>query len=257
MDQVKIGKFISDMRKKQGLTQKQLAEQLNVTDKTVSKWETGYRLPDASILPELSLVLKVDMNELLAGERFSPRELSPEEYAQKTQSSIVGLVSEINEIDKRSRSKSIGTITGISLTGLALLLLFTSSLREGRIVDILDLPTLVYLLGLKFAILSISGWFHDYLNAWKACLPGKCLSGGEIGLAMQAVRYAAALTLSLGCLMALLGAFSLLNYMDGLSLVGPAIAQIVLALFYTAVAKTVYEILEFRLRKDLGAGEGR
>ena len=41
MDQVKIGKFISDMRKGQGLTQKQLAEQLNVTDKTISKWETG------------------------------------------------------------------------------------------------------------------------------------------------------------------------------------------------------------------------
>lgn len=55
MDQVKVGKFISDMRKKQGMTQKQLAERLSVTDKTVSKWETGYRLPDASILPEMRL----------------------------------------------------------------------------------------------------------------------------------------------------------------------------------------------------------
>ena len=157
------------------MTQKQLAEQLNVTDKTVSKWETGYRLPDAAILLELSSVLKVDINELLAGEEFLPKELSPEEYEKKAERSIVGLVSELNEIDKRSKSKSIGTIAGISLIGLALLLLFTSSLREGRFFDIIDMPTLIYLLGLKFSVLSISGWFHDYLNVWKACLLGKVI----------------------------------------------------------------------------------
>ena len=90
MDQAKIGKFISDRRKKQGLTQKQLADQLNVTDKTVSKWENGYRLPDASLLLELASALEVDINELLAGEEFLPKELPPEEYAKKTESNIVG-----------------------------------------------------------------------------------------------------------------------------------------------------------------------
>ena len=249
MNQTKIGKFISDMRKQQGLTQKQLAEQLNVTDKTVSKWETGYRLPDASILPELSSVLKVDINELLAGEKFSTQEFSPEEYAQKTQSNIVGLVSELNEIDKRSRSKSIGTIVGISLTGLALLLLFAASLRTGRIIDVIDLPTLIYLLGLKFAVLSISGWFHDYLNAWKMCLPGKHLSEQEMKLAMQAVRYAGALTVTLGCLIALLGLFSLLNYMEDLSLIWPSLAQIVLTLLYASIVKAIYVILTFKIMR--------
>lgn len=249
MDQTKIGKFISVMRKKQGLTQKQLAEQLNVTDKTISKWETGYRLPDASILLELSSVLKVDINEILAGEEFSLQEFSHEEYVEKSERNIVGLVSELNEIDKRNRSRTIGTIAGISLTGLALLFLFLSSLRAGRIIDIIDLPTLVYLLGLKFAILSISGWFHDYLNAWKMCLTGKLFAGKEMELSIQAVRYASALTLTLGCLIALLGLFSLLNYMDDLSLVWRSLAQIVLALLYTAIIKTVYVILAFRIKK--------
>lgn len=249
MDQIKIGKFISDMRKKQGLTQKQLAEQLNVTDKTISKWETGYRLPDASILPELGSALKVDINELLAGEEILPKEFSHEEYVKKAESNIVDLVSELNEIDKRSRSRSIGTMIGISLTGLALLLLLVSSLREGRIIDIIDWPTLVYLFGLKFAVLSISGWFHDYLNAWKMCLPGKRLSEKEMDLAMQAVSYASALTLTLGCLLALLGLFSLLNYMDDLSLVWRSLAQIVLALLYTAIGKTIYVILTFRIKR--------
>ena len=195
MDQTKIGKFISVMRKKQGVTQKQLAEQLNVTDKTISKWETGYRLPDASILSKLSSVLKVDINELLAGEKFSSQEFSHEEYAKQSERNIVGLVSELNEIDKRSRSRSIGTIAGISLTGLALLFLFADSLRVGKVIDIIDLPTLIYLLGLKFAILAISGWFHDYLNAWKMCLPGKCLSEKEMELAKQALHYAGSRTI--------------------------------------------------------------
>ena len=98
MDQIKIGKFIADMRKKKGLTQKQLAELLNVTDKTVSKWETGHHLPDALLLQELSFVLKVDIDELLAGEEFSSKEISSEEYMKKSENNILGLVNELNEI---------------------------------------------------------------------------------------------------------------------------------------------------------------
>ena len=251
MDQTKIGKFISEMRKKQGLTQMQLAEQLNVTDKTISKWETGYRLPDASILPELSFVLKVDINELLAGENFSPQAFSHEEYVRQSERNLVGLVGELNEIDKRSRSRSIGTLIGVSLTGLALLFLFAASLRSGRIIDIIDLPTLAYLLGLKFAILSISGWFHDYLNVWKMCFPGEQLSEKKMEIAMQAVRYASTLTVTLGCLIALLGSFSVLNYMDDLTVVFRALAQIILALLYTMIIKMVYTILIFWIKRKI------
>ena len=116
---------------------------------------------------------------------ISPQEFTPEEYAKKSEQNIVGLVSELNEIDNRSRSRSIGTIAGISLTCLALVFLFVSSLLNGRVFDIVDLPTLVYLLGLKFAILSISGWFHDYLNAWKICLLGKRLSEKEMKVTLR------------------------------------------------------------------------
>lgn len=70
MDQIKIGKFIASMRKKQGMSQKQLAERIDVTDKTISKWETGNRMPDASILLKLSSELQINVNELLAGEKF-------------------------------------------------------------------------------------------------------------------------------------------------------------------------------------------
>lgn len=70
MDQEKIGKFMSVMRKQQGLTQEQLGERLRVSNKTVSRWETGKYMPDIDKLQELSGILGISINELLAGEKI-------------------------------------------------------------------------------------------------------------------------------------------------------------------------------------------
>lgn len=70
MEQDKIGKFIAECRKKQNLTQAQLGEKLGVTDKAVSKWENGLRLPDVTILNDLSNILNVTTTELLNGKSF-------------------------------------------------------------------------------------------------------------------------------------------------------------------------------------------
>jgi transcriptional regulator with XRE-family HTH domain/DNA-directed RNA polymerase subunit RPC12/RpoP len=69
MDQLKIGKFIAERRKAVNLTQAQLAERLDITDRAVSKWETGRSLPDCSIMLELCEILGISVNELLSGER--------------------------------------------------------------------------------------------------------------------------------------------------------------------------------------------
>ena len=71
MDQVKIGKFIAECRKMENLTQMQLAEKLNITDRAVSKWETGKAMPDTSIMLELCDVLKITVNDLLSGEKIN------------------------------------------------------------------------------------------------------------------------------------------------------------------------------------------
>ena len=70
MDQDKIGKFICAMRKQQGMTQEQLGERLGVTNKTISRWETGKYMPDIDKLQELYAILGISINELLAGERI-------------------------------------------------------------------------------------------------------------------------------------------------------------------------------------------
>ena len=68
MDQIKIGKFIAECRKNKNLTQAQLAEKLNVTDRAISKWETGKAMPDSNIMLELCNILGINVNELLCGE---------------------------------------------------------------------------------------------------------------------------------------------------------------------------------------------
>lgn len=89
MDQVKIGKFIAQVRKEKQLTQKQLADLLNISDKTISKWETGRGLPDVSMILSLCEILDINANELLSGERI-PDEL----YKEKAEETILNIVGE-------------------------------------------------------------------------------------------------------------------------------------------------------------------
>lgn len=96
MNQVKIGKFIASKRKEQGLTQLQLAEKLGITDRAVSKWETGKSLPDASLMPELCKLLKITINDLLCGEV-----VSVENYNEKAEKALLEMVKKEEMQNKR------------------------------------------------------------------------------------------------------------------------------------------------------------
>ena len=80
MDQIKIGRFIAECRKKNNLTQMQLAEKLNITDRVISKWENGRSMPDSSIMLELCKELKITVNALLSGEM-----IKVDEYKKTTE----------------------------------------------------------------------------------------------------------------------------------------------------------------------------
>ena len=86
MDQVKIGKFLSDERKAKGYTQKQLSELLGISDKTISKWECGNGFPEASLLLPLCNELEITVNELLTGER-----ISQQNYKKKAEENMVNI----------------------------------------------------------------------------------------------------------------------------------------------------------------------
>ena len=95
MNQVKIGKFIAECRKKQDLTQLQLAEKLNVTDRAVSKWETGKSMPDSSLMLPLCEVLKITVNDLLSGEV-----VTVEQYQGKLEENLLNLAEQKQAADR-------------------------------------------------------------------------------------------------------------------------------------------------------------
>ena len=96
MDQIKIGRFVARERKRKGYTQRQLADILGISDKTVSKWECGNGFPEVSFLLPLCAELDISVNELLAGER-----VSEDEYRKKAEENMVNLVKEAQESKKK------------------------------------------------------------------------------------------------------------------------------------------------------------
>ena len=97
MDQIKIGKYIKEKRKSMSLTQRELADKLNISDKTISKWECGNGMPDFNLLNPLCDMLGISVNELLAGE-----DISSDTYADKAEENIMSLIKE-NEKQKKNR----------------------------------------------------------------------------------------------------------------------------------------------------------
>lgn len=123
MDQVKIGKFIAERRKAQGLTQAALAEKLGITDRAISKWETGRAMPDSSIMLELCEILEINVTELLTGELIMKNE-----YDKKLEQSLIDMVKQKEEADKRLLRMEI--IIGVPLCIVYLVLLFVASLVD-------------------------------------------------------------------------------------------------------------------------------
>lgn len=133
MDQIKIGKFIAMMRKEQSFTQKQLAEQLGISDKTVSKWETGNGMPEVSLMLPLCDALKISVNELLSGER-----LTEHNYHERAEENMVKLIQEKDDKQKEDKKQVIavalisvlllivgfGVILNFQVTSAHIILLF-------------------------------------------------------------------------------------------------------------------------------------
>lgn len=103
MDLIKIGKYIAEKRKALGLTQKQLAEKLNMSDKSVSKWERGICLPDVSIYMELCSILRISINEFLAGE-----DIGTENVIEKSDSNLIQITKE-----SKKKQKNLKTILAV------------------------------------------------------------------------------------------------------------------------------------------------
>lgn len=112
MDQIKIGNFIAQCRKEKNMTQRQLADKLGVSDKTVSKWETGKGIPDAGCMVPLCEALGISVNELLTGEKIPEDEY--QEKAEQTMVALAEMKSEVEDVKRKVISVDEGVKKGVS-----------------------------------------------------------------------------------------------------------------------------------------------
>ena len=126
MDQVKIGRFIAERRKQCGYTQMQLAEKLNITDRAVSKWETGRSMPDASIMQALCALLGITLNDLFNGEV-----IVMEDYKKKSEELIIEMARQKEAADKKLLSLEI-------LIGILAFLVFFAMIIIASLVTMPD-----------------------------------------------------------------------------------------------------------------------
>ena len=121
MDQIKIGKFIAACRHEQNLTQAELATRLNITDRAVSKWETGRGLPDASIMLDLCHALQISVNDLLHGEKVATND-----YTQKSDELLVALTKQKEKTDRQLLTLEV--LIGVFATIILLGFVFAAAL---------------------------------------------------------------------------------------------------------------------------------
>ena len=148
MDQIKIGKFISECRKKVNLTQMQLAEKLNITDRAISKWETGKSIPDSSIMLELCDILKITVNDLLSGEV-----VTMERYDKEMENNLLEMVKQKEEADRRLLNLEIvlGIVAVLPLIA-AIVIVNIVPMAEWKGVLLVGLCLLPLLLATPFAL---------------------------------------------------------------------------------------------------------
>ena len=117
MDQIKIGRFVAETRKQRNLTQRQLADLLSISDKTVSKWECGKGLPEVSLMLPLCEILGITVNDLLSGQR-----VPTEDYQTKAEENMMDLMKE-NEENKQRMTLSVicAVITVIAVCSLVVI----------------------------------------------------------------------------------------------------------------------------------------
>jgi len=148
MDQIQIGKFIAEERKRKNYTQRELADILGISDKTISKWERGNGFPEVSLLLPLCNELEITVNELLSGERL--REV---DYKKKAEENMVNLVKEAQESKKK-----------IILSAVVAMLVIVAALPLFLLSGMLELEVWVR------ALLIVIGFFIVIVGIIVACI---------------------------------------------------------------------------------------
>lgn len=247
MDQIKIGKFIAEMRKEQNLTQIDLAEKLGVSNKTISKWECGNSMPDYVLMENLCELLQINVNELLSGER-----LSAKNYGKNAEQNIVDLVQENDTKIKWARKDIFAVILGIAAlfgTVVFTILLWGGMASIGYFIDV---PSLFHTVLLSFIVLIISDMWKDFWRAfqvvWKSM---KIIDGVQVKKSILAVKTEMYALVMSGFINAVVAFVIFLRYLYEPEKIGPYVAWTVLSALYGIFLSFCLLPIKTRLEKKL------
>ncbi len=214
-----IGEFIQQLRKEKGMTQKELADIIGMSDKTISKWERSNSVPDTSVLAALCEALDISVNELLSCER-----VSEEDYSKKAEENIMTLMKENEENKKTS---VLIKVVGVVLLAVGVFLFLTGNeygyagLTEYPL-HFIDLRSLIFVVLFEAGIVLISG---------------EKSKEGILSILSKTI-------IPVGAVASLAMAVIMLGMLSDADTVGPNLAVVILALLYSCIIKIVLELLK-------------
>lgn len=170
MNQIQIGRFIASCRKEKNLTQADLAEMLGITDRAVSKWETGKSMPDSSIMLELCEILGISVNELLTGGR-----IDMENYNKIAEENLCKMRKRQEEDNKRLLTMEV--VVGFMSSIAFIIMIFAAGFAVADIVwrsVLIGAAIIIFAVGLLFALwlerevgyYECSKCKHRYVPSW-------------------------------------------------------------------------------------------
>lgn len=236
MEQSKIGQFMKEMRTEKGLTQAVLAEQLHVSDKTVSKWENGKSMPEPSLMMTLCEILEISVSELLNGQR-----ITPDEYHVKTEETMMKLV---KETEQNKKNKYQGLVGGLLL--FVILIITAKMITPGSdwLIIYIDVIDLAILLAIDVVILLASGYRKDFMNVFHITQ----LSKTEIMRCIDSLELLRKGTLFGSLFIFILSIISFLRTLTDPVTLGPKLSMAILGLLYAFMINLLLLIPIYRLK---------
>ena len=198
MNQKEIGKFIAKSRKEKKLTQMQLAEKLNITDRAVSKWETGKSMPDSSIMLELCNILGITVNELLSGEEIDTENM--ESYEKRLDENLITLKRKDENNMKKNVMISI-LYSGTFLTGIMVCLICNLAISGNLTWSLIPISSIVFAWVISFpsiilgkrgiivSLISLSVFIIPYLFLLSSLIKAKEIFSVGVVIAIACIVF--------------------------------------------------------------------
>ena len=244
MNYEKIGKFIAEKRKEKGMTQKELAKQLNIGDKAVSKWECGRGMPDNSIMVPLCSLLGISVNELLMGEK-----LSEKDYHESAEDIILTLIDEKESLNKKNKRYLFSCILVILFAAILFMLTVMPLKKWYNWIYFYDPVTLAKNIILVLVMLLMTGNVKAFFQSFRLMRKTE-VDMNKLFSSLQAIKLAIVSFLLGGGLLTLIDIICILSTMEETS--GIEVSVSLLTMLYGTLSALLLLPVKYKLEEKMG-----